>query len=328
MDICNVVYKKFIEFIDFYSLIKNRDKIIVGCSGGQDSLTLLFLLKKLSEYRNIRLVVAHLNHGLREEADEEEEFVRSVALKLELPFFSKKVRIKHKDSLEQQARLYRIKFFKEVSNNTNISKIALGHTKDDLVETTLMRILKGTGLKGLGSIQPMNRLDNLTIIRPLLNVWRNETAEYLSFQGVKYCIDKTNYSLDFFRNKIRLELIPYLEKNFSKDIKEHIFNLSMQSSQDYNFLEERSIKIFKKISCFEDKKISMEKEKFLRLHPSIQALLFRLAYKYLKGDLQKLTYRHFLDFKSILNTKELKILSLPRGVFVSVEKEKLVFFLK
>lgn len=201
-------------------MIHRGDRIVVGVSGGQDSVALLDLLERVKQMYSLELVVAHLNHQLRPSSSRDEEAVRSLCLKYRLPFYSKKVDIaslalKQKDSLENVARNVRLSFFQEIAAERKGSKVALGHTADDQAETVLMRLIRGTGGRGLSGMSYRRPLgDGLHIIRPLLDFSRKDTETYCNQHRLSYCTDETNEDPAYLRNWVRHRLIPLLqEKN-------------------------------------------------------------------------------------------------------------------
>ncbi len=188
------------------------EKVVVGVSGGADSIALLHILSELKEL-NLEITAAHLNHGIRaDEAQRDSEFVEQAAADLGIRFEHKKVdTLAYKEekrlSLEDAARELRYEFFDEVREKLGASKVATAHTKDDQAETVLMRLLRGSGLRGLSGIPPVSRG---YLIRPLLFCSRSEIEEYLKSKGVGWVEDSTNASLEFLRNRVRRELIPVL----------------------------------------------------------------------------------------------------------------------
>lgn len=320
------IYKVFEETVSNHGLVKPCEHIIAGCSGGPDSVTLLLLLNRLAGQMNIRVSVACLNHGLRAEADREADFVRRLADRLRMDFYTKKVKLVKKDSLEQQARRQRISFFKEVAGKSKVSKVALGHNFDDVTETVLMRILKGTGLRGLRAIMPSVAIEGLTFIRPLLFIKRDEIISFLKENKVKYCVDSSNYSPEFFRNRIRNRLLPLIQKEYSPRIKEHLFNLYTESVYDYAFLEEEARKVFKKVCRVNKNGISVSVDKFNRLKMSQKALVFRLIYNALNQNLKGLEYKHFKYFYGFMESLRYnKTLEFPRGIRAFKTKNTVVF---
>lgn len=242
--------KKILDIINKYRLIQPNGSIIVGVSGGPDSVALLKTLYSLNSEKNLRLrlYVAHLNHQLRRNFSEEDAlFVQNLSKELSLPFILKSVNIQKiaaetKLSVEETARKERYAFYLEAARSHNASHIATGHTADDNAETLLHRIIRGTGVLGLGGI-PIKRSFSshmpLLIIRPLLFAWKREILEYLEKEQTKYRTDASNYEKEYMRNRIRNELIPLLEKNYNPNIKNSLFRLSqiLTTSNEYLLTE-------------------------------------------------------------------------------------------
>ena len=223
--------------IDKYNLINPNDTIIVGVSGGPDSVALLKVLYAINTNKrlHLHLIVAHLNHQLRgKDSEEDALFIQKLSEELHLPFILKnvdvhKIAIQTKCSIEEAARGERYKFFIESSRTYNASVVALGHTADDNAETILHRIIRGTGLSGLEGIPIKRQLtgDSSTqLIRPLLYTWRNEIIEYLKNEQADFRIDTSNYETKYLRNKIRHELIPLIENQYNPNFRNTLLQLS------------------------------------------------------------------------------------------------------
>ena len=218
--------EKLEEYIIKNKLIDVNDKIVIGVSGGPDSLCLLYLLNELKEKYNLTLIVAHINHMIRQEADFEENFVKETSNKLGLTFYSKKVDVlkeasEYKKSTEEYARKVRYDFFEEIFNKENANKIVVAHNQNDNVETILMNIVRGTGLDGLLGIEVKTK----NIIRPLLCVTRDEIEQYCKEKNLTPMIDKTNFETIYTRNKMRNIIIPNL-----KEINPNILNVVTRMS--------------------------------------------------------------------------------------------------
>ena len=210
--------KKVLLYVKENLLIEEGDKIIVALSGGADSVALLLSLCELKSLLKIdKIGACHINHNLRETAKRDELFAKKLCENLNIPFYLKSADIKkiskeNKICEEDAGRNVRYNFFKEIRETYDYNKTATAHTKDDQVETFFMRVLRGTGTDGLTCIKPI-REDNT--IRPLLNITKEEIYKYLEDKGQDFVTDETNFKSDYLRNKIRLELIPYLKDKFS-----------------------------------------------------------------------------------------------------------------
>lgn len=216
--------KKFGDFIKEEKLIEKNDKILIALSGGPDSVVLSKLLLEIKEKFSLTIGLCHINHCLRgEESDGDEKFCEEFGEKHELNFYSLKADIvkyskENKVGLEEAGREIRYEFFYKIAEKNGYNKIALAHNLDDNVETFLFRLMRGTGLNGLKGI-PVKRGK---IIRPLLNSKKTEILDYLKEIKEKYRIDDSNNESIYTRNKIRLELIPFIEKEFNPKFKDNL----------------------------------------------------------------------------------------------------------
>ena len=216
----NLVFKVK-EFLVLQNLIKPGEKLAAAVSGGPDSAAMLFCLNDLKEDIGFELSVFHVNHMLRgEESDSDEAFVKNLAKSLDLLFYSAKANVtgyqkKHKCSVQVAAREMRYYHLNQFADRFSLSKIATGHTADDQAETVLMRILKGSGLKGISGIPPIR--DN-KYIRPLLKVTREEIEQFLKQNKIKFLLDSTNLKNNYLRNQVRNKLIPFLKNEFNPAI--------------------------------------------------------------------------------------------------------------
>jgi tRNA(Ile)-lysidine synthase len=228
------------ETILRYRMLDPGDLCVVGVSGGPDSVCLLHILHELSEEFKIGLVVAHLDHGLREREDEAEtRFVRHLASSMALAFETEKASLLREgitSSLEEKARNARYAFFGKLKDKLGAQKIAVGHNLNDQAETVLMRLLRGSGPSGLAGIPPIR---GNTIIRPLIELKRVEIESYLKARDLSYVMDSSNLETDYLRNKIRLELLPQLLE-YQPRLIEHLGQLSRIMESDNDYLEEHA----------------------------------------------------------------------------------------
>lgn len=231
---------KVLNTIKKYNLIQENDKIVIGVSGGPDSMCLLHILNGLKEKLNFEIVVAHINHMIRKEAEEETQYVKNFCDKLGIKCYIKRIDVidksnKEKIGTEEAGRKARYDFFEEVLNIVNANKIATAHNENDNAETVLMNIFRGAGTSGLKGIEPIR--DN-KYIRPIIECERSEIEEYCRFNKLQPKIDKTNFENVYTRNKIRNVLIPEIKKEFNPNIIESLNKLSILARQENNFIQE------------------------------------------------------------------------------------------
>ena len=221
------LFREILKVNKKYNLIENNDTIVVGFSGGPDSVFLVEMLKKLQNFINFKIYLVHINHLLRgEDADSDEKFSIEYAKKNNLEIFIKKIPVKEiakevGKTLEEVGREERYKFFSEIYKKIGANKIATAHNKDDQIETFLFRLIRGASLQGLEGI----KIKNNNIIRPISEIYKKDILNYLNKNEIQYKIDKTNFENDFTRNSIRLDLIPFIEKRYNIKFKEKIFSL-------------------------------------------------------------------------------------------------------
>lgn len=299
------------------NMFDKGDRVIVAVSGGPDSIALLHVLYKLKEELGISLYVAHVNHGLRgAEADSDEEYVKNFCESLHIEFRSKRVDINEISRLknissESAGREVRYEFFKELMNKFSAQKVAIAHNANDQAETILMRIMRGTGMDGLIGIRPVR--DNI-FVRPLINNTRDEIEEYCLKNNLNPRIDKTNLEAIYSRNKVRLQLIPYIKENFNEDIIQVLNRLSYTIKVDNDYLEEVSKEKYKKYCDTNGEKVIISKEAFLE-HESIVTRIIRLAIQNLVGNLCNFEKIHIYDIMRLQKCSTGKELSLPSNVY-------------
>lgn len=223
------------------NLVEKNDKIVVGFSGGPDSVFLVEMLMKLRENINFDMVLVHINHLLRgENSDGDEKFSIEYGKKKGLQVFSRKINITAlgKDiglTLEEAGRKARYDLFKEVFEKIGANKIALAHNKDDQLETFMFRLTRGAGLEGLEGIVAKRDV----YIRPISEIYKKDIVEYLNKNSIPYRIDETNFENEFTRNSIRLDLIPFIEKRYNPKFKDKLYSLIEEIREVNKVLEIR-----------------------------------------------------------------------------------------
>jgi len=315
--------KKIKKNISENSIIDEKDRILVGLSGGPDSIFLLYILHN---YFNNQLIIAHINHKLRGvDSDLDEKFVRTISQKLKIPLYVirediRKLSNENKKSIEEVGREVRFSFFDKTLKVENFNKIALGHNLDDNVETILINFIKGSGTKGLIGI-PEKR-DN--IIHPIINIKKEEILKFLEENKIEYRVDKTNFEIDFLRNKVRNYLLPIIEKEFNKNFKEKILSLSNILKVEDRFLDNLVENIKNDLIEFEDDFIKIDNKKFQKLDLSLKRRLIRKAIDYFNRDLREYPLEHIDKVISLENKKTGKEIELPFNLIAVKDKNKII----
>ncbi len=299
-------YQKVNRFIRENLLIHPGDRIVAAVSGGADSVAMLCVLDSLARdpsFPFFELHVAHLNHGLRGDAAKDDaRFVRRLAEKMGLPCTVGRVdaeafRRRHGLSLEDAARQLRYRFLEQTAGKVGAGKVAVGHTRDDQVETVLLHFLRGTGLDGLSGMKVIRPLDKEArfLIRPLLECSRREIEDFCSRLAIKPRVDETNRDMRFRRNRIRQELIPHLERTYNPRFRESMGRLSYILGRENDFLEELAGKhLTQHMEEGSDyRSVYLDGAGFCREHEALQARMIRTAVSRLLGTFPRdLRFEH------------------------------------
>ena len=318
--------EKIFQFIKTNNLIKNGDILLVGVSGGADSVALLEVLYKLKFKLAVNLHVIHFNHRLRANSDKDEAFVKSLANKLNLPCHVGRRSVSGRSKLvsEDTARQWRFRFFLKVAKKTGSTSVVLAHTQNDLAETVLMRILRGAGLSGLRGILHEHQMGQMKIIRPFLGVSRKEIEEYLNFHKLKFRIDETNQQIHYLRNKIRLKLLPFLIKEYNTNLPEILIDLAQASGADYDYLYNTAKRILEDKAKINNRNVRIKLNIFLKQPVSMRRMFLRLAFEHLVGDLSQLSFKHIQEVESLILSKSIGAeVSWPKSIRVRKIKDGL-----
>jgi len=311
--------------IQEYKLLEKKDRILIAYSGGVDSTGLLNLLLELREGWVFELFLGHFNHKLRHTADEDEQFVRRIAQKYSLPIFvgSKDVRSyarAKKLNIEEAGRKLRYDFLKKTALKIGGAKIATGHTKTDQAETFLMRLMRGSGLRGLGGIFPL--VEGM-IIRPLIHVEHKDIEAYLKRKGIEFRIDESNLDRCFLRNRIRLDLIPYIQKNFEPEIVSSLGRIASIIREEDSLLEKIAQEKTKKVISKKNNRISLEVKPLSSLPRAMARRVVRDFISELRGNLREISFE---DVESVLGLREGKEFPLRKDHILRREQGQI--FLK
>ena len=320
--------QRVIHFIQEHHLVPSQSCLLVAVSGGPDSVCLLHILVKLMGELGIRLHVAHLNHQLRgAESEADAQYVSNLARRLGIPATIEQRDVKgyqkhERISLEEAAREVRYTFLAQVAKAIGASRVAVGHTTDDHIETILMHLVRGTGTRGLRGLQPhaewQSSENSLTIIRPLLQVSREETASYCHEHKLMPRIDASNLSLSPLRNRIRHQLLPLL-KSYNPQVTEALLRTAEIASDDLAFIDKEGIQLWDEIAQRQEKTIILDKKRLLELPSALKRHLLRMSIEKLLGNVKDIEMRHIEEITSALTKPAGKRLSLPEGLIFSVE---------
>jgi tRNA(Ile)-lysidine synthase len=341
---------KVLDFIQRYSLISRKELVVVGVSGGADSVCLLHVLAKWQKRLGIKLHIAHLNHQLRgAESEADAEYVSNLAGSLGIPSTIDRqdvaaYRVQRNCSIEEAARELRYAFFAQLAKEVGAHRIAIGHTRDDQVETILMHILRGTGITGLCGLAPCSPMaynsqgmsspaealsvakgkrSNLLVIRPLLDITREETASYCQEHQLEPRIDSSNLSPSFFRNRLRLHLLPLL-RQYNPSIDQALLRLADIAKEDNAFIEQQASGLWDEVARQENNAIYLDKKQLAGLPLALQRHLLRAALTQLVGDVRDIEATHIEAARSLLNKSASKRISLPHGLICQGGYDELV----
>lgn len=321
------ILKKVYLTIETCDLVRPGETVVLGVSGGADSVALVRLLCDLEKLQQHgwKLHIAHVNHQLRgKEADEDEKFVKKFAKSLDLPFSSRRVDVKAlKDaqhlSLEEAARKGRHEALQDIAVAAGANKIALAHTLDDQSETILHRIIRGAslrGIKGMAPIRLLSRKHDLFVIRPMLELERSEVRRYLEERKVAWREDSSNADVSYMRNRLRLELIPQIERMYNPRFKYALVKLGQTAAAFYLLVREIAFEMYENVKLIgKEGEVCLSAKEFAKLPIPVQTLIVDRAMKELQGRMPQLTFEHYMDIISLCaDDGQPRTLMLPKGV--------------
>ncbi len=325
-----------LETITRYNLIQNGDKIVVGLSGGPDSISLINVLDEIRKDNTINisfdLVAAHVNHNIREEAKADEEFVVNYCKEKNIQIYVLSIDIQkkakeEKKGTEETGREVRYNFFEEVLIKTKSNKIATAHTANDNAETVMMNMMRGCGISGLKGIRPVR---NNKYIRPLIDTTREEIEKYCEEYDLNPRIDKTNFENDYTRNKIRNLLIPMIKEEFNPNIIMTLNRLSDIVDEENEYLDNCTKQKYEEILIEErvGKQIVLDLKSFNKQDLVIKKRLILHAINIFQGNVQGIGKVHIDDIiklceknlgnKYLTPNKNIKILVKDKKVYITV----------
>ncbi len=317
--------KKCLKTITEYNMLEKGDKVIVGLSGGADSCALLHILWTLKDEFSLDLTAVHINHGIRgDEADADEAFSREFCNKLGIKFVSESYDIpkiaKEKGiGSEEAGRFIRYEAFERIGGEN--AKIAVAHNLNDRAETVIMRLARGSGIKGLIGILPKRG----NIIRPLIDCERSEIEAYCAKNGIDFVTDSTNNADIYTRNKVRLNIMPLIEKELNQNAIKNIAKAAKMAEEENAFLEEETQKAFNAciLNTFEKNIVYLDVCILKKCHKAIIKRVIKKALVCVSGAEKDIYSKNVEDVFSLLDKGTGKSVNLPYGVKAEMVYDKL-----
>lgn len=306
--------KRLTEDIKRKELINSGDKLILGCSGGADSNALLYLFSRLRHVLNVSLLAVHVNHQLRgEESLADEQSVKQLCLKLNIPLIIRKIDVPQTGNLEGNARKLRFEAFDKVMQSYSFSKILLAHHRDDQVETVFMNLFRGSGISGMAGIKPIYG----RVVHPLLCFYRSELEEILREAQISWRNDASNNDNSFSRNRLRNTLIPQITRDYNLGLAEHICNQAEIFDQTDRLMQDKAKKLTKRIALeYAPGKIVLEIAPLKKHFEVEQYYILRQCFRYISGADTDFMTVHFNSIRELMRSDGSKHLDISQGVKV------------
>ncbi|NWG04759.1 MAG: tRNA lysidine(34) synthetase TilS [Syntrophaceae bacterium] len=318
-----MLFRQFKRTIDHYQLLEKGERLIVGVSGGVDSMVLLHLLNAYREAFQLTLIVAHVNHGLRpEESEKEAELVQTECELHGFPFEYGQFNVREFQktaglSTQDAARRIRFQFFQDLLKKHKATKIALGHNADDQIETILLRLMRGSGVEGLKGMLPIREGK---VIRPLLESWREDIESFAAEKEIHFCLDSSNLKEDYLRNRIRLSLIPLIEKEYQPNFKKVLLSTSAILRIENDYLERSAEEAYQRIVQETGDTLSFKFSEYQSLHPIMQWRIVRKMIETFFTQATVMRESNWSDvrriYRELQNPRASFILECPPGLWV------------
>lgn len=311
-----------IEYLEKEIKIKDNDIIVIGNSAGPDSMFLLNALLLLRKKYNIKIINAHVNHNVRKESDSEEKFLMNYCINHNVFFESMKIEEYSQDNFHNQARNIRYNFFLDIVNKYDAKYLMTAHHGDDLIETILMRIVRGSTLKGYSGFESVTNSNGFTIVRPLIHLTKDYIKNYDDMNNIPYVIDKSNYKNKYTRNRYRMNILPFLKEEDSH-VHEKFIKFSKTLQEYDNFINKEIKKSIDKV--YKDNIIYINK--YLELDKLIQKKIIEYILENIyKEDLMIINDRHVNLIIDLINSKKANIkVCLPHNIEVIKSYDKIIF---
>ncbi len=320
------MYDDIVEFVKEQGMLNNCDHVVIGLSGGSDSVCLFYVLHEMLRDRNTGLTAVHVHHGIRgAEADRDRDFCRrlceryGVTLRefyFDVPAYARE----HGMGEEEAGRMLRYEAFNSVASEYDNARIAVAHHMNDQAETVLYNMFRGSGIRGIRGMQPVSG----NIIRPLLNQSKSDILEILSSRGFGYMEDSTNGDISFIRNKIRTQLIPYAERNINKQAVKNIVGLSQRAGQAEDYIERMTDEAV--LRCVSVEKDGLLVKGLYEEDPYIIMRVMMRAISQVAGSLKDIGSEHYQRALDLINADSGTILTLRGGVTLRAEQDGIYIF--
>lgn len=316
--------KKIVKYSKAHRLLRMNQHVLIGFSGGVDSVALLYALHAISKIMEIKISLLHLHHGIREDADKDVQIVIAHGKALGYPVYVEYADVpnlakKNGISEEMAAREERYKLFEKYKEEKDCHVVALAHHKDDQAETILGNILRGTGLKGLGGMKPMRDI----YIRPLLELRKEELIAYVREKNLAFAEDSTNTNTKYRRNSIRHILIPMLEEKYNPNIVETLTRAGSIVREEEEYLQEVTEKVFNEICEKKENEIVFSIQKLKEQHVAVRYRLYRKAIEVLAGSLDGVVVDMMKRIDKLIDLQVGKVVELPFRLMASKGYEEI-----
>jgi len=318
------------DTVKHYEMLSSGEKVLVAVSGGADSVCLLAALLGIRRSLGIEVILANLDHGIRgKESRADSRFVKALADKLGVKAVMGKADMnKHAGrgaSLEEKARGHRYRFLERAAKKYGCAAIATGHTMDDQAETVVMKMIYGSSMSGIAGIPPVREGKGVRIIRPLIRTSRADIIDFIDENGLSFVEDSSNKDIRFLRNKIRIDVLPYLEK-CNPGIRRTLVNLADTVREDIAFIEEAKSSVLTDKRFGSGKKINISIAELLCQPKAVRKAVFKELFIKAGGDVKKLTYRHWMDMERFIRSAPQNgSLDFPGRVKIIKKSDKLIF---
>jgi tRNA(Ile)-lysidine synthase len=353
------IFLKVKAYIEKYQMLVPGDTVVLGVSGGADSVCLLLMLCELAKEMPLKLIVAHVNHGIREEGKKDAAYVERLCEERRLPFFLIEEDVQalakeEKLSEEEAGRIVRYRAFAHIleqnskdekvndkitdgkvaygkiaGGETAYGKIAVAHNAGDRVETMLFHLFRGTGLSGASGIKPVRG----NIIRPLLCLERGEIEEYLNGNQVSFCIDHTNLEDTYTRNRIRNHILPLAEKEICRGAVTHMWEAADMLLEAEEYIKKQSQKVYNECRIEQDEtcgaqplRVVLRADMLASQEPFMQKQVLLKALEELTESRKDITSVHVEEIRKLLSKQGSKQVSLPYGLTAAKEYDRLILF--